>query len=318
MEKFEVTILGCGSALPTMRHYPSAQVLNVRDKLFLIDCGEGTQLQYRKASLSFARLYRIFISHLHGDHCYGLPGLISSLELLGRTAELHIHSPQGLEEMVTPMLGQISGGMPYERSYKVYFHPFEVDRPTAIYEDRTLTVTTIPLQHRVPCCGFLFSEKPLAPHILREAIDRYNIPYSEIGRIKAGADYVTPGGEVIVNALLTSPADPPRRYAYVSDTAYRPQLAEQLRSVDLLYHESTYAQSEQIMAEKYQHSTALQAAQLARAAGVGELLLGHFSDRYHDENILLEEARTVFPRTALAKELTTFAVKPKEANRDRS
>ena len=306
MEKFEVSILGCGSAMPTLRHHPSAQVVNVRDKLFLVDCGEGTQLQYRRAGLSFARIYRIFISHLHGDHCYGLPGLLSSLELLGRTAELHIHSPQGLEEMLMPMLGQRGG----EQSYAIVFHPFPTHAPTEIYSDRSVTVSTIPLHHRVPCCGFLFAEKACPPHILRQAMERYAIPYSEVGRIKAGADFVTAGGECIPNAQLTRPADPPRRYAYMSDTLYQPQLADAIRGIDMLYHEATYAQTEQVMAEKYHHTTALQAAQLAYAAGVGQLLLGHFSDRYRDESLLLDEALTVFPHTLLAKELTTFEVKP--------
>ena len=306
MLKFEVTILGCGSAMPTLRHYPSAQVVNVRDKLFMIDCGEGTQLQYRKAGLSFTRLYRIFISHLHGDHCFGLPGFISTLELLGRTAQLHVHAPKGLEEMVMPMLGQVGG----DRSYEVVFHPFDTDKPAAIYDDRTVSVSTIPLDHRVPCCGFLFCEKARPSHIVREALDRYNIPISEIGRIKAGADYITPEGQFVSNDLLTTPADPPRRYAYVSDTTYLPRLAASLKGVDLLYHEATYAQTEQVMAEKYGHSTASQAAQLAHDAEVGQLLMGHFSDRYRDENILLDEARHIFPRTLLAKELTTFEVKP--------
>lgn len=306
MEKFEVTILGCGSALPTLRHYPSAQVVNVRDKLFMIDCGEGTQLQYRKARLSFARLCRVFITHLHGDHCFGLPGFVSTLRLLGRTAELHIHSPRGLEQMIKPMLGEVGD----EQTYPLVFHPFDTDQPTEIFEDRTLTVSTLPLNHRVPCCGFLFTEKALPPHIIREAIDRYHIPFSEIGRIKAGTDFTTPQGEVIPNALLTRPADPPRRYAYVSDTLYRPQLAPLLEGVDLLYHEATYAQTEQAMAERFHHSTALQAAQLARDAGVGQLLLGHYSDRYRSEDVLLEEASAVFPRTQLAQELATVPVKP--------
>ena len=214
MEKFDVHILGCGSALPTTRHFPSSQVVNVRDKLFMIDCGESAQLQFRKCKLKFSRLNHIFISHLHGDHCFGLPGLISSLNLLGRTAELHIHAPLELEGLLTPWLNFFC----HQMTFEVIFHPFDTKQPQLIYEDRSLTVTTIPLKHRMPSCGFLFAEKQRPAHIIREMIDRYNIPLYEINRIKNGADYQTPDGECIPNAQLTIPADPIRRYASCSDT----------------------------------------------------------------------------------------------------
>ena len=190
MEKLELHILGCGSALPTTRHFPTSQVLNVRDKLLMIDCGEGAQLQFRKSCLKFSRLTHIFISHLHGDHCFGLPGLISTLNLLGRTAELHIHSPRGLEELLMPMLDFFNRQM----TYKVLFHEFDTKEAALIYEDRSLTVTTIPLRHRMPCCGFLFAEKPRPNHIIREMVDFYQVPVYELNRIKNGADYVTPEG----------------------------------------------------------------------------------------------------------------------------
>ena len=169
MEKFELHILGCGSALPTTRHFATSQVVNVRDKLYMIDCGEGSQLQFRKSRLKFSRLNHIFISHLHGDHCFGLLGLISTLNLLGRTAELHIHSPKGLEALFAPMLSFFCRQM----TYKVLFHEFETKEPGMIYEDRSLTVTTIPLRHRMPCCGFLFAEKQRPNHIIREMVDFY-------------------------------------------------------------------------------------------------------------------------------------------------
>lgn len=172
MEKFELHILGSGSALPTTRHFPTSQVVNLRDKLFMIDCGEGAQLQFRKSRLKFSRLNRIFISHLHGDHCFGLLGLISTLNLLGRTADLHIHSPKGLEELLTPMLAFFN----HQMTYKIFFHAFETKEAALIYEDRSLTVTTIPLRHRMPCCGFLFAEKPRLNHILRDMIDFYQVP----------------------------------------------------------------------------------------------------------------------------------------------
>lgn len=304
MEKFELHILGCGSALPTTRHFSTSQVLNVREKLFMIDCGEGAQLQFRKARLKFSRLNRIFISHLHGDHCFGLWGLISTLNLLGRTAELHIHSPRGLESLLQPSLAFFNKQM----TYQVLFHEFDTDKPALIYEDRSLTVTTIPLQHRIPCCGFLFAEKQRPNHIVREMVDFYGVPVFELNRIKNGADFVTPEGQVVPNQLLTTPAEPPRRYAYCSDTIFLPQLAEQLRNVDLLFHEATFGEDNLQRAKETFHTTASQAAALAQAAEVKRLLIGHFSARYEDESVLLKEASAIFPHTLLAKEMLCVSV----------
>jgi len=298
MEKFDLHILGCGSALPTTRHFATSQVVNMRDKLFMIDCGEGAQMQLRRSRLKFTRLNHIFISHLHGDHCFGLFGLISTFGLLGRTAELCIHSPKGLEELFTPMLGFFCRNL----SYKVTFKEFETKEPSLIYEDRSVTVTTIPLQHRIPCCGFLFSEKPGFHHINREMIDFYEVPLYEINRIKNGADYVTPEGVVVPNARLTTPPDPVRKYAYCSDTIFREKIIEQIKGVDLLFHEATFAQSELARAKETYHSTAEQAAFIGREAGVKKLVIGHFSARYEDEGLLLSEASAVFPSTILAKE----------------
>lgn len=304
MEKFELYILGCGSALPTTRHFPTSQVLNVRDKLYMIDCGEGAQLQFRKSRLKFSRLNHIFISHLHGDHCFGLWGLISTLNLLGRTAELHIYSPRGLEALLLPTLAFFNRQM----TYRVLFHEFDTDKPSLVYEDRSLTVTTIPLRHRIPCCGFLFAEKQGLNHIVREMVDFYKVPLFEMNRIKNGADYVTPEGEVVPNRLLTRPADPPRRYAYCSDTICLPGLAAQLRGVDLLFHEATFASDNLGRAKETYHTTAVQAAELARSAEVKKLLIGHFSARYEDESVLLEEAREIFPETLLASEMLCVQV----------
>ncbi len=298
MEKFELHILGCGSALPTTRHFPSSQVVNVRDKLFMIDCGEGAQLQFRKSRLKFSRLNHIFISHLHGDHCFGLLGLISTLNLLGRTASLHIYSPCGLEEQMRPLIEYFNRQM----TYPVLFHEFETGQPSLIYEDRSLTVTTIPLRHRMPTCGFLFAEKPRPNHIIREMIDFYRIPISELNRIKNGEDYVTPEGEIVPNNRLTRPSDPPRSYAYCSDTLPLASVVEQVRGVNLLFHEATFAEEEAPRAKETFHTTASEAATIAREAGVGQLLIGHFSARYEDETPLLEQARAVFPHTLLAKE----------------
>ena len=304
MEKFELHILGCGSALPTTRHFPTSQIVNVRDKLFMIDCGEGAQLQFRKSHLKFSRLNHISISHLHGDHCFGLLGLISTLNLLGRTAELHIHSPKGLETLLTPMLDFFNRQM----TYKILFHEFDTKEPMQIYEDRSLTVTTIPLRHRMPCCGFLFAEKRRPNHIIREMVDFYQVPVYELNRIKNGADYVTPEGKTVSNNLLTRPSAPSRSYAYCSDTIYLPSIVEQIKGVDLLFHEATFANEDAPRAKETFHTTAAQAAEIARKAEVKKLLIGHFSARYEDENILLQEASAIFPDTQLAKETLCVSV----------
>lgn len=304
MEKFDVHILGCGSALPTSRHFPTSQVVNLRDKLFMIDCGEGAQLQFRKCKLKFSRLNHIFISHLHGDHCFGLPGLISTLNLLGRTAELHIHAPQELEGLLSPWLAFFC----HQMTFNVLFHPFETKQPQQIYEDRSMTVTTIPLKHRMPSCGFLFAEKQRPRHIIREMIDRYNIPLYEINRIKNGADYQTPDGECIPNDRLTTPADAVRRYAYCSDTLPLASVAEQVKGVNLLFHEATFADDGIARAKETYHTTAKQAARLAKDAQVGKLLIGHFSARYEDEQLLLDEAQSVFPNTQLAREIKFYSI----------
>ena len=298
MERFELHILEFGSALPTTRHFSTSQVINLRDKLFMIDCGEGAQMQLRKSRLKFSRLNHIFISHLHGDHCFGLLGLISTFGLLGRTAELHIHSPKGLEELFSPLLAFFCKNM----SYRVVFHEFATKEPSVIYEDRSVAVTTIPLQHRIPCCGFLFAEKPRPNHIIREMIDFYQVPVYELNRIKNGEDFVTPEGDVIANSRLTRPSACARRYAYCSDTIYRKEIVQQISGVDLLFHEATFAQTESARAKETFHTTAAQAAQIALDAEVKQLVIGHFSARYENEQVLLDEAAAIFPSTILAKE----------------
>ena len=304
MEPFRVHILGCGSALPTLRHYASSQVVELRDKLFLVDCGEGTQMQLRRARVRFTKVGHVFISHLHGDHCFGLIGMISTFGLLGRTSRLHVYA----NEALGPLLNKLIASFCRDLGFEVEFHPIDASRNTVIYEDRSLTVETIPLCHRMPTCGFLFREKPLLPHIRREMIDFYGIPTSQIMNIKAGSDWVTPDGELVPNSRLVTQAQLPRAYAYCSDTRYMPQLHEYLQGVTTLYHESTYGEDNLLMAEKYFHSTARQAALVARDAGVRQLILGHYSSRYDDEQVLLDEARQVFPNRSLADELTVFDV----------
>ncbi|MDY3267477.1 MAG: ribonuclease Z [Phocaeicola sp.] len=298
MEKFEVNILGCGSALPTTRHNATSQVVNIREKLFMIDCGEGTQVQLRKSHLKFSRLNHIFISHLHGDHCFGLMGLISTFGMLERTADLHIYSHPDLKVLLNPHLDFFCKGMPY----KVIFHDINPAERSIIYEDRSLTVETVPLKHRLPTCGFLFREKPTPNHIIREMTDFYKVPLYMMNRIKNGEDFVTDDGSVIPYSRLTTPSDPPRSYAYCSDTSYIPYITEQIQNVDVLFHEATFTDSEKARAKATQHSTARQAADIALKANARQLIIGHFSARYETEECLLNEAREVFPNTILANE----------------
>lgn len=304
MEPFKVYILGCGSALPTLHHYASSQVVELRGKQFMIDCGEGTQMQLRRSHIRFTKLNHVFISHMHGDHCFGLIGMISTFGMLGRIAPLHIYA----HETLGPMLDAQMELFCHSLGYEVVFHPVDTTKNNVVYEDRSLTVTSIPLKHRVPCCGYLFREKPTLPHIRREMLDVYGIPISQVNNIKNGADWTTDDGNVIPNSRLVTPADPVRSYAYCSDTIYLPELHKLVAGVSTLYHESTYASDNEMMAKKYCHSTAAQAAKVARDASVGRLILGHYSARYEDETVLLDEAKAIFPNSVLAKENACFHV----------
>lgn len=304
MEPFKVHILGCGSALPTLQHNASSQIVELREKLFMIDCGEGTQIQLRRSRIHFSKIIAVFISHLHGDHCFGLPGMISTFGMTGRTAPLHIYAPAAFEPILDQTLSFFCQGL----EFKVVFHAVDTTQNKVVYEDRSLTVETIPLQHRIDCCGFLFREKPILPHIRRDMIDFYKIPISQINNIKAGADWVTPEGEVIANSRLTTPAEPARSYAYCSDTRYIKTLHELVKGVSTLYHESTYSAEDAERARLYWHSTSQDAAKVARDASVGKLLLGHFSARYNNESQLLEEAKEIFPNSYLTCEGATFDI----------
>jgi ribonuclease Z len=298
MEPFRVHILGCGSALPTLKHNPSSQIVEIRGKCFLIDCGEGTQTQLRRSKIKFTRISAVFISHVHGDHCFGLIGMVSTFGMLGRTAPLHIYAPAGFSNIMKMQIDFFCKDLEYE----VVFHDVDTNANNIIYEDRSLTVETVPLSHRVPCCGFIFREKQTLPHILRDMTDYYKVPVSQFNNIKNGADWVDEEGNVIPYTRLTTPSEPARSYAYCSDTKYLPMLHECLKDVCVLYHESTYSKEDEDMAKMYFHSTAAQAAQVASDANVGKLVLGHYSARYEDENRLLEEAKNIFPNTVLSDE----------------
>lgn len=304
MEPFKVHILGCGSALPTLQHNASSQIVELREKLFMIDCGEGTQIQLRRSRIHFSKIIAVFISHLHGDHCFGLPGMISTFGMTGRTAPLHIYAPAAFEPILEQTLSFFCQGL----EFKVVFHAVDTTQNKVVYEDRSLTVETIPLQHRIDCCGYLFREKPILPHIRRDMIDFYKIPISQINNIKAGADWMTAEGEVIANSRLTTPAEPARSYAYCSDTRYIKTLHELVKGVSTLYHESTYSAEDAERARLYWHSTSQDAARVARDASVGKLLLGHFSARYNNESQLLEEAKEIFPNSYLTREGATFDI----------
>lgn len=299
MEKFELHILGCGSALPTLKHAPSSQIINLRDKLFMIDCGEGTQVQMRHTGLHFSRLNHIFISHLHGDHCFGLIGLISTFGMMGRTAQLHLYSPGTmLEQILKPQLEFFCKDIAYE----VVFHSFSPNHSETIYDDRSVTVKTLPLKHNVPCCGFFFEEKPQLPHIRKDMIDFLKIPVFEINRIKAGGDWTDTEGKIWKHEKLTIPTPPGRKYAYVSDTMPNEKLIDIISGCDLLYHEATFAENEKARAKETNHSTARQAAEFAVKAQVKKLAIGHFSARYDDDKILQKEAKDVFTNVILCHE----------------
>lgn len=298
MEPFNIHILGCGSALPTLKHNASSQVVEIRGKFFMIDCGEGTQIQLRRSRVGFTKIQAIFISHLHGDHCFGLIGLVSTFGMLGRTAPLQVYAPEPMRDLLEMQLRMFCNGLGFE----VQFNAVDTTKHQIIFEDRSLTVESIPLNHRVPCSGFLFREKPTLPHIRRDMIDCYGIPLSQINNIKNGADWTTDDGRVISHSELTTPSDAPRSYAYCCDTRYMPELYKEVEGVNLLYHDSTYDSTCADRARLYYHSTSEQAAAVARDAHVGKLLLGHFSARYDNEANILKEAKAIFPNSILANE----------------
>ena len=270
----------------------------------MIDCGEGTQVQMRRMRVRFGRLAHIFISHLHGDHCFGLPGLISTLGMLGRTGELVVHGPKEVETYLRPVMDLFCRGMEFE----VRFNPVDTRSHSLVMEDRSLSVYSIPLKHRIPTCGYLFAEKPKEAHIIREMTDFYQVPVRGMKDIKQGQDYVTPEGEVVPNSRLTRPAAPPKRYAFCSDTAYNRSIIPIIEGADLLYHEATFAECDLARAKETFHSTARQAAEIARDAHVKRLVIGHYSARYEDLSELHREAEAVFPGTILGNEGTVIPV----------
>jgi ribonuclease Z len=301
---FELTILGSNSALPTSDRYPTAQVLNLPGRLFLIDCGEGTQIQLRRNKINFSKIKHIFISHLHGDHYYGLIGLISTLNLLGLKTDIHIYAPSEIKNLLQPQLDFIKGGM----MVNLVFHPLNFKKPQQIYADKRVEVISFPVKHSISTCGFLFRELPKQANIKKEMIGFYNIPIARIKEIKNGADFVTPEGEVIPNEKLTNPPLKPGSYAFCTDTAFHEPIIEVIKDVDLLYHEATFLEAMRDFAEKTLHSTTIDAANMAKLANAKKLLIGHFSARYNDIKLFEKEARTVFENTEAVKEGKIYRV----------
>jgi ribonuclease Z len=298
MNSFSVTILGSSSALPTLHRFPTSQVVRLNEQLFLVDCGEGTQIQLRKYGFKVGRINHIFISHLHGDHIYGLPGLISSLALFGKKGELHVYAHSDLPMMMDGMMKFMNE----ITDLKVKYHPLNFKRSSVLFEDKRIRITSFPLKHRISCCGFLFQEMPSPLHLDKKALKIYDIPVSQRSNIKNGSDLVLLNGTIIPNNQLTLPSTPPRKYAFCTDTVVCKEISPIISGVDLLYHEATFDSNLPELAKKTYHTTSVQAAGLAKLAGVKKLVIGHFSSRYKSPVSLVEEARTIFPESYAAND----------------
>ena len=299
-------ILGCSSATPTPDRYSTAQVLNVLERFFLIDCGEGAQINMRRFGVNMLRINHIFISHVHGDHFLGLPGVLSSMNMQGRTSDLHIYCHQKLHTLLEAFIGTFEMPM----AYNIIYHELSYENGlTLLYEDDKVTVHSFPLRHRVPTCGFLFREKPKLRHLDGALADELEIPISKRLGIKQGDDYTAPDGTFYPNSTITNDPDRSCSYAFMSDTVKLPKAVPWIEGVDLLYHEATYGEDNLKRARDNNHSTARQAAEIAQAAKVGKLIIGHYSNRYKDLQPLLDEARCVFPETYLAKDGCVFDIK---------
>lgn len=296
--KFQITILGSGSSTPTLTRNPSSQIVNVNENYYMIDCAEGTQVQLRKFKVKFQRLNHIFISHLHGDHYLGLIGLIQSMHLLGRKNVLNIYGHESLNDIIK-LHNSVSETY---LKYPIVFHPLTFDEKKLLHEDAKTRIYSFPLKHRIPTCGFLFEEKERELSILKSAITDYEIPVKDILKIKKGADFKTKEGKIIPNKYLTGKKIPPRKYAYCSDTKYYEKIVEVINGVDLLYHEATFLNALKDRAKETFHSTASQAAEIAKKAKAKQLLLGHFSVRYKETDSFLNEAQEIFTETTLAQD----------------
>ncbi|HXB12731.1 MAG TPA: ribonuclease Z [Bacteroidia bacterium] len=298
MDAFSITILGSSSATPAFGRNPSSQVVQHSGNYFLVDCGEAAQIQLRRFSLKFQRINHIFISHLHGDHFLGLPGLLSSMHLLGRTEPLHVYAEEGLQEIIEITHTKSRSVL----QYPLIFHSLDFKESKVIYENDKISVRTLIMKHSVPCCGFLFEEKPQPRKLIKEELEKHNIPIALLEGIKQGKDFIEADGSVVSNESITMPPLPSRKYACCADTIYKEDIIPFIHNADLLYHEATFTEDMKDRAKQTMHCTAKDAATIASKAEVGKLIVSHFSARYKDLNPLLEEARSVFPNTWLAEE----------------
>lgn len=300
-----LTILGYNSAIPTVKSAPTAQFLEMEERCFLIDCGEGTQVQLRKAKAKFSKINHIFISHLHGDHVFGLPGLISSFRLLGRETPLHVYGPKGIKEMMETIFRITET----HQGFEVVFHELSSKKSEKVFEDNRVEVFTIPLDHRIYCNGYLFKEKPKERHLNMQEISKYpEIEICDYHNLKRGKNIQLSDGYILKNENLTKPAEPSVSYAFCSDTRYFESIIPIIKNVDVLYHEATFLHDLKKMADYTGHSTALEAAKIARKANVKKLILGHFSNRYNDLSVFLNEACEIFPETYLPKQLEAVKI----------
>ena len=298
----QLTILGCYAATPRTITNPTSQVLEIKNRMFLIDCGEGTQVQLRKNKIKFSKINQVFISHLHGDHFFGLIGLISTFSLLGRTTDLHIYGPKGIKEIIILQL-RLSNSW---TNYGLYFHELESEESEVVFEDDKVLVTTIPLKHRVYTNGFLFQEKVGERKLNMDAVLNHEIESCYYQKIKNGKDITLDDGRLIANSVLTFDPIEPKSYAFCSDTVFHEDIIPIIENVDILYHESTFLESEVSLANKTLHSTAKEAARIALKANAKQLILGHYSTRYESIDLFKEEAKTIFPEVLLAEDGKTF------------
>lgn len=308
---FELTILGSSSAVPTSKRNLTAHVLNIHERFFLIDCGEGTQIEIRKNKIRFAKINHIFISHLHGDHIFGLFGLISTFNILDRNKDLHIYAHVELEKFLNKHVEYFERSL----SFKIIYHHINPKRNEVIYEDSKVTVETVPLKHRVPTCGFKFSEKPHLYNLKKNVTVKYSIPISQIQNIKEGGDFINDQGDIIPNHQLTLPPYKARSFAYCTDTAYSEKIIPIIRDVDLLFHEATFANNMKNQAKKTMHSTSEDAAKIAKMANAKKLILGHFSARYKDVTPIINEAKEIFPNSYAAEDGEKYSIELQRTER---
>jgi len=292
---FKLNVLGCGSAIPDLKNNQTSQLLNINERFFLIDCGESTQIQLKKYNFNLQRISHIFISHLHGDHYFGLIGLISSMHLLGRNKELHVYAHEPLKDIINLQL-EVSE---IELNFPLFFHPISKEE-TVLFEDDNIVVRNIILDHRIMCSGFIFKEKKSKRKFKKGIIEKLNIPFNKIDSIKNGADWIDCSGNVIKNNFLTIANNLPFSYAFCTDTRFNESIIEKLKNIDLLYYETTFKKDMQERAQVTGHSTTLDASKIAKKSNVGMLMIGHFSKRYNNLDDLLSEVKEKFPRSILA------------------